>query len=789
MLEQGSTVKGSPVQFSFAAPKRVITLAAAAFMAVTAIAVQPAHAADEFSSLESPALASMNAEPNVVDGVTVPVDPRPGFRVLPYLQKPASDQMTINWFTEQGNDATLIVRGPGLPADGKTFTVAGKHNPVTQYQDDELTQGDYTHAGGDGAVVATAEQGTWIRANEPYKYTQTVTGLEAGSHYTYEVVVDGYKHEAFFTTPAATGSDLTEPFHVIAMGDSETEPRGRVRYREWEQTRELGEGSEPRPVQGSAYDTRFGGGERNGSYALNYMLTEDQGQYYNNLIVEQQAPDLLLMPGDLVERGSSQTHWDDYFRHFAGDQGQLLDSIPVVTSLGNHEVYGYGTPEDRSSIVRSRMFYNHYFDTFGSDNPHAMDAYHRIDQGKVTFISIDATNGQPDSTRDQAQADPAQVSPRTDENLTPDQYGTDTQGVFTAEEYNRDFHHAVDNDWIDEPIDGQQPDQPDFMPGSDQYRWVEEQLRDARDKGQIIIVQWHHVAYSNGVHGTPMGNEFPDEQPGTPTRHLQPLVEEYGVAAVISGHDEMFQASYVDEDADGIGVYHWDVGVASDGLRADKKIQLEDGSYVPQDFNTHEVWSAQRDEPEVWATNDAGVTHLVSGGKHYGHLEMMFEPYIGTCTDIAATLTMTPVASFPVLNDDYEVTGTERRELESGIQTVYFDAAGNPTLEEGCATATPEPTETVEPTAEPTSEPTDEPSSEPTAQPTGTEPAAAEPTGTDPATALPAADTPAVLPANDAAKPLPATGIEGGNVLLIAAGLAALGGGSLLLAARRRAHR
>ncbi|WP_201613750.1 metallophosphoesterase [Gulosibacter hominis] len=753
--------------------QRTTTLIAATCMAFGVTVATPAFAADERSSFDSPALASVNELPNVVDKKTVPVDPRPGFRVLPYLQKPAADQMTINWFSEQGNDATLIVTGPGLPEGGKSFTVSGKHNPVTQYQDYELNQGDYTHKGGDGSIVRSASKGSWIRANGSFKYSQTITELQPNANYSYSVILDGYRHDATFSTAPVTGSELDERFYVVAMSDSETEPRGRVRYREWEQTRELGAESEARPGQGSAYDTRFGGGERNGQYAVNYMLTEDDGQYYNNQIIAERQPDLLLMPGDLVEQGSSQTHWDDYFRNFAGDRGHLLDSIPVFTSLGNHEVYGYGKPEDRSSIVRSRMYYNHYFDTFGSDNPSAMDAYHRIDQGKVTFISLDVTNGQPDSTKDQAQEDPQQRSARTDENLTPEQYGTDTQGVFTLEEYQRDFHVAQDNDWIDEPVENQQPDQPSFMPGSEQYKWFEAQLQDAREKGQIIVVQWHHVAYSNGVHGTPMGNEFPDDQPGVPTRHLQPLIERYGVAAVISGHDEMFQASYVDENNDGIGVYHWDVGVASDGLRADKKIQLEDGSYEPQNFNTHEVWSAQRDEPEVWQTNENGVQHLVSGGKHYGHLDMVFDKYTGSCTDIESQLTMTPVASFPILDDDYNVVRTERRELTGGVQHVYFNAAGQPVSENDCDTTAPEPTDepTDEPTAEPTADPTAEPTADPTAEPTN------EPTTKPTASEAPTQD----------ADSLATTGSEGALGLLTLAA-ATLAGGLLLRGRRRRAE-
>lgn len=725
---------------------------------------QPAFADEVRDSLESPALVSTNATPVVVDGATVPLEPRPGFRVLPYLQKPASDQMTINWFSELGNDATLVVTGPGLPAEGASYTVAGVQNPVNGYQRAELEIGAFDNGRG-----LRVEQGAWVRADSPYKHSQLVEGLQPGSSYRYEVIVDGYRHEAGFTTPAAAGGPLTEPFYVIAFSDTETDPKGRVTQREWEVTTTLADGSEPRPGEDSAWVQKFGGGMRNGQFALNYMLTEDQGQYWNNQVIAERSPDLLLLAGDIVERGSSQTHWDEWFDYFAGDKGVLLDDTPIVTSLGNHEVYGYGTPDDRSLIVRSRAEYNQYFDTFGSDDPSTLGAYHRIDQGPVTFISLDVTNGQPDASV--STVPDSERSVGDDSTLTPEQYGTDTQGVFTYDEYARDWHHAFDEGWAHPDADPAKPDQPDFMPGSPQYEWFERQLQDARDQGQIIIVQWHHVAYSNGVHGTTMGNDNPDNQPGTPTRHLQPLLEQYGVAAVISGHDEMFEVSYVDEDGDGLGVYHWDVGVASDGLRADMKTKTDDGSYEQVLFNTHSIWMAQTDQPEMWVTNENGVTHLVEGGKHYGHLDMHFAPYTGaplaSGVTPAAMLTMVPVAVFPILDDDYEVTHVERREMTEGTQIVYFDAQGN----------------VLDPDAEPAE--TDEPG---TGEPGTDEPGTDEPTPIgDETPGTPGAETPGAQPDRtdaDADGALAVTG-DAGLPLLAALALAALAAGGWMLRLRR----
>lgn len=179
-----------------------------------------------------------------------------------------------------------------------------------------------------------------------------------------------------------------------------------------------------------------------------------------------------------------------------------------------------------------------------------------------------------------------------------------------------------------------------------------------------------------------MGNNNSNAQPGTLVRHLQPLFEKYDVGIVISGHDEMLKASYVDDDNNGKRTYHWDVGVASDGLRADKRIKQEDGTYKPYRFNTHSFWMAQKVEPEIWKTNENGVKHLASGGKHLGHLEMiasLFSPEIvpaGTAPVVeggvvpAYSVRMTPIAAFPLLDDNYDVTIIERRETPSNQITV-----------------------------------------------------------------------------------------------------------------------
>jgi hypothetical protein len=86
------------------------------------------------------------------------------------------------------------------------------------------------------------------------------------------------------------------------------------------------------------------------------------------------------------------------------------------------------------------------------------------------------------------------------------------------------------------------------------------QLRDARRKGQVIFVQFHHPPYSAGWHSLPLTMQGSSGQSGVPMRAYTPLFDEYGVAAVFSGHNESFEHSVVQ------GIHFYDVGVAGDGF-------------------------------------------------------------------------------------------------------------------------------------------------------------------------------------------------------------------------------
>ena len=570
-----------------------------------------------------------------------------GFRVQPYLQNPSDDGMTITWFSDADEPGELVVSGPGL-GRGLSYTTLPTYEPALDYTAAELTQ-----------QIGGLDPGSWLLGDANYKHSVDITGLKPGKTYTYSVSQSGETiREPFRTAPA---NDNWKSIRFVALADSETEPLGRVQRREWAPGL-LAEGSLPRPSAelGADWDQIFGTTVLSQVQTLRYMLTEDQGYFHNLRVIESRDPDFVVMPGDLVQGGGYQPGWDEFFRQNAGELGNVLARRPIIPALGNWENFGalnggYGTPDDRTPVVRARDKYHVYFDPPSNGTAAHQDNYHRIDYGPITIITLDSSNGEPDDHS-------SNYAP--DEKAVGQEYngpGTDTQQNFTREQY--------------EAAGG--TDLSDYNPGSDQWGWVERELADARDQGQIIFVQFHHAPYSSGEHGLPMDHVLTSGQGGTPMRQYHDMFEEYGVVAVLSGHSEMFERSFVDADGDGVGVHYYDVGVAGDGLRGERRngTRLDDPLLK---YNPFSVWTADQDEPEQWEMVD-GVLQLVSGGKHYGHLEVNVTPVPGGQHRPdgvpAAAVSFTPVHVFPVFDGNYELIRTERREYTDHL-AVYVGSDG-----------------------------------------------------------------------------------------------------------------
>ncbi|GAA4907119.1 hypothetical protein GCM10025789_28280 [Tessaracoccus lubricantis] len=597
--------------------------------------------------------------------------PEPGFRVLPYLQAPAATTMTFNWISELDTPGTLTVTGPGVDAAQHTSTPV--YLPLMEYSQRELDQ-----------EIPGLAKGSWLKSNSNYKHSVTVTGLQPGAKYDYTVVQDGREHaQSFRTAPTA---DAWDKITIAAFSDSETEPYGRVEHREWEQsfTNRYTDGSEERPGEGSLWHQKFGSTTRYGEFTLRYPLNQDQAMQYNLAEIAKYDPDLFIIAGDLTQGSGYQPAWDEFFGYVAGEHGTIAGRTPLLTALGNWETYaalngGYGSDADRTPAVISRNRYLQYFDQPGNpEDPAAKGSYYRTDHGPVTVLTLDSTNGRPDeNTRTGTLS--GQPFTGDDRGLNAETMSTDTQGEFTYESY-VDGYLSLFPGSTEADVD-----LPNFDPASRQWAWAEEQLADARAKGQIIIVQFHHAAYSIGVHGVPPNFTPADNQSGVAMRQYTPMFEEYGVSMVLSGHDEMFERSWVDEDGDGKGFHSYDIGVAADGLRGELMKRDDEGNLVPVSFNTHTQWSAIRNAPETWESDANGVPQLVDGGLHYGHLLIEVVNLGGG----KAQVTGTPVYLFPVFDSEYQLQRVERRVYDDVISFEVDVPAAEEPEQPGAAPAKP----------------------------------------------------------------------------------------------------
>jgi 3',5'-cyclic AMP phosphodiesterase CpdA len=377
------------------------------------------------------------------------------------------------------------------------------------------------------------------------------------------------------------------PLRLIVYSDSETEP----------------ESSTSPPV-----DWPVGPGSNRPDGITRYVINQTTGYRENLKVISSREPDLVLITGDLVESGGEQRDWDEFWKHNAGEYGTIASNIPLLPALGNHENVG-GPGKLGGYSAAAANFSGAKFLTYfslpdnGAKNPRHRGRYYRFDYGPIALLTLDSSDGLP-----------ANSEQDTNHNLTDS-------------------------------------DAPDFNPGSEQYAWLERELKSAQNSAKFTFVQFHHTAYGSGPHSVPFGEKGFSGQSGRALRVLQPLLAKYGVDAVFSGHDEMIErsATTVTEQLPTGGtreraLHFYDVGAGGDGLR---------GPAAGFD-NPIRKFLAHDDSPEVWEGK-----RLVSGGKHYGHLEVNITP--PSTPNTGWTATLTPVQVFPLMNAEGTVTGFERR--------------------------------------------------------------------------------------------------------------------------------
>lgn len=401
--------------------------------------------------------------------------------------------------------------------------------------------------------------------------------------------------EESFSSSFQTAPAGNDSIRIIVYSDSETEPESTDNPTSWVD-----------PVTG---DSRL------------YLVDQTIG-YRNNLeVIRSRHPDLVLIAGDLTQHGGEQRDWDEFWYHNTNPVAELslAGKIPVIAVPGNHEYYegtyldGYNQPGSERAISR----YLTYFETPENHSPVAEQEgrYYSLRYGPASFIMLDLCNNSPNGSQE------------------------DTN-----------FYLLGEND----PEGGNAPD---FNLGSNQYIWLETQLLEAQKNSLFTFVIFHHSPYSSGPHGFPPGeDELYDNQSGVPVRALTPLFLKYGVDAVFSGHDEIWERSEIhgsEIDPEGNEIDHtiqfYDVGTGGDGLR---------GSVAGTD-NPFQKFLVHTDVPEIW---EEGI--LKEGGKHYGHLEVDIKPV----NDSVWLAILDPVYVFPLFDGaDSSYSDYERRVYDDRI--------------------------------------------------------------------------------------------------------------------------
>jgi len=492
------------------------------------------------------------------------------FRVYPYLLAPATDGIRITWFTEEAISGIVKVYQKGK-SDTLIVESTPKEVAALRYsQLEESERADFPD----------------MFSNSNIKHTVRLEGLEPQTEYTYVVIQGTEVFEGHFSTAPMLGERM--PITFITFADSETDPAGREIYRKW--------------APGSQHPESTGRPDS----VQDYLLTETEGYKANLEAIKEEEPNFLLLSGDIVQGGGYQRAWDEFFFHNAGKFDTLLSTIPFLPAIGNWENFGARNGGyEPEAIAAARAKYKAYFDMPPNNNPDYRNFYYRIDYGSITILTLDSSNGLPDST---------------------------------------DFDTNININAAIYPAD----DLPDINKGSDQWDWTLAQLADARKKGQIIFVQFHHIPYSSGGHSLPLTAFKSTGQAGIPMQIYQPMFKAYGVVAVFCGHNESLEHAVVE------GIHYWDVGIAGDGLG----YSIDD--LDPRRKNPYRKFVAHRDAPEYWK----GL-QLLDGGKHYGYLKVNVSPLADSNR---YTVTMVPYYLFPVTDTQGNVTSIEKRQYDHVVE-------------------------------------------------------------------------------------------------------------------------
>jgi len=507
------------------------------------------------------------------------------FSVSPYVQHPATNAMSILFFTTKSCAATVKV----WRVDGQ-----GETNELTTVCEDVSTVlGKNPSDSGGDSLTYTSQ----------FKHRARFENLRTHTDYCYKVTPEG---GASYSNTFRTLPDRNTPVRFIGICDTET------------QSGTTGE-----------WHTHSGSG---GSYKkTSYYVSRSVGYASNIVHMAARKPDLITISGDLAAKGGYQKYWDEFWKENAGINAKgngyndIAGSVPILAAIGNHDLKEGDTLNESGGGENPLKKFLTYFE-FNSNGVHytycdgtttketrdTSQLFHREDLGPVTLIFLDTNKGD--------------------------------NSVYTKETQHYSKRPAMRS--------------PDFHPGTLQYTWLTNNLADAQRNSRFTFVINHHCPYSVGIHNREQGKDgykndyenpgYPDGESARAVRVLTETMIRYGVDGWLCGHDEIqehSQTNGVEILPDGSTRSHtlnvYDLGSGGDGLR---------GKLVED--NPIEVFRAYEDEPDVW---ENGV--LVSGGTHYGHMEVDV-----TTNKLGKwTCSLTPVYIFIYKDANSKIRGFERR--------------------------------------------------------------------------------------------------------------------------------
>jgi N-acetyl-anhydromuramyl-L-alanine amidase AmpD len=324
--------------------------------------------------------------------------------------------------------------------------------------------------------------------------------------------------------------------------------------------------------------------------ARKYLVDQTAGYAANLDVIARAQPDFIAIAGDLVESGGEQRDWDEFWSHNA----RLGATTPIIPAAGNHDYYGGPGDLGGYSDNASRRAIGKFQTYFPAGTRRVLDF------GPAVLIVLDANSGNPERSA-------------------------------------RDTNWYLRGEHAGGPA-------PEWVSGSEQAAWLEQTLEHAQRNKQFTFVMFHHAPYSSGIHGRPPGVGAGENfASGMPLQSLTPMLLRYGVTAVFSGHDEIYEHSTVTGGRGDHTVHFFTVGIGGDGLRGPES-DVE---------NLQRVFLAHDDAPEKF--DDNGI--LLEGGKHYGHLEVNL-----TADDSGNwQARIEPVYVFPLMSEDGKVQSFERR--------------------------------------------------------------------------------------------------------------------------------